>query len=354
MVGRTLSHYQIVEKIGEGGMGVVYKAWDTRLERPVAVKVLATERTADPDRKRRFVQEAKTASSLNHPNIITIYDIGNEDGVDFIAMEFVAGQTLEQVIPPKGMRLSYALHCAEQIADALATAHMAAIVHRDLKPGNVMVTDRGRVKVLDFGLAKLTESISTPVGEHQDTLTIHIDSTPRTEHGAVMGTVAYMSPEQVEGRKVDGRSDIFSFGSLLYEMVTGQRAFQGKSRAATMAAVVEEEPPPLRKAVPRVPADLETTINRCLRKDVNRRMQHMADVRVALTDAKEMWDSGPSERAAAVRRPRLSRRTAWIAVAALAGLLLGLLAGTRRGEPLAAAAVLSPVTSGEALAVSPS
>jgi serine/threonine protein kinase len=219
MIGKTISHHQILEKLGEGRMGVVYKARDTHLDRFVALKILPAEKVADPDRRRRFVQEAKAASALNHPHIVTIHDIDEADGVHFIAMEYVDGKTLDQLIPRHGMRLNEALKVAVQIADALAAAHEAGIVHRDLKPGNLMMTEKGQVKVLDFGLAKLTEKI-LPSAEDA-TLT----AKPDTEEGKILGTVAYMSPEQAEGKKVDARSDIFSFGSVLYEMVTGRRAF---------------------------------------------------------------------------------------------------------------------------------
>ena len=197
MIGRTLAHYQILEKLGEGGMGVVYKARDTHLDRFVAVKVLPPEKVADPERKARFVQEAKAASALNHPNIIVVHDIASDAGTDFIVMEYVAGKTLDELIPRKGMRLSEALKHSVEIADALAKAHAAGIIHRDLKPGNVMVGEDGRVKVLDFGLAKLTEA--APLGEDESTRTLK----PTTEEGKVVGTVAYMSPEQAQGKAID-------------------------------------------------------------------------------------------------------------------------------------------------------
>mgnify|MGYP001049643473 CR=1 FL=1 len=234
MIGRTIAHYEILEKLGEGGMGVVYKARDTHLDRFVAIKVLPPEKVADPERKRRFVQEAKAASALNHPNIITIHDIASDAGRDFIVMEYVAGKTLDQLVGRKGLKLNETLKYAVQIADALATAHAAGIVHRDLKPGNVMVTGPasghpGLVKVLDFGLAKLTEvevSLEAPTMERK----------PQTEAAAIVGTGAYMSPEQAEGKPVDARVDIFSFGTVLYEMLGGRRAFAG---------LIREEPAPL-------------------------------------------------------------------------------------------------------------
>ena len=206
-------------KIGEGGMGIVYRAFDTHLDRPLAIKVLPPVRMADPERKRRFVQEAKAASALNHPNIVTVYDVDNIDGVDFMAMEFIDGQTLDHRIGTRGMRLNLVLKYAIQVADALMRAHGAGIVHRDLKPGNVMVDTHEQVKVLDFGLAKLSEKVRR--GESETTLT----EQPKTDEGTIVGTVSYMSPEQAEGKPVDARSDIFSFGSMLYEMVTGARDF---------------------------------------------------------------------------------------------------------------------------------
>ncbi len=298
MIGQTISHYRIVEKLGEGGMGVVYKARDTRLDRFVAIKVLPAEKVADPERKQRFVQEAKAASSLNHPNIITIYDIGQAEGVDFISMECVDGKTLDRLIPRRGMRLNEALKYAVQIADALARAHSAGIVHRDLKPGNIMVNEHGLVKVLDFGLAKLTES--TPAGDNESTRTLR----PTTEEGKIVGTVSYMSPEQAEGKKVDARSDIFSFGAVLYEMVTGGQAFHGDTKASTLAAILKDTPRPASQLVDGLPKEVERLISRCLRKEVNQRSQHMDDVKLALQELKEESDSGVLG-AAAVAKPSL-------------------------------------------------
>src|SRR6201984_2436741 len=235
MIGQTLGHYRIDSKLGEGGMGVVYRAFDTHLDRAVAIKLLRPDVTALPDRNRRFWQEAKAASALNLPGIIHISDIDTAnlpDGpTDFIAMEFVPGKTLDQCIGKNGLSLKDTLRYGIQIADALARAHAAGIVHRDLKPANIIVADDGRVKLLDFGLAKLTEKID----DDQDgaTATMTADESPQTEEGAIVGTVAYMSPEQAEGKKVDARSDIFSFGSVLYEMVTGHRAFEGATKIST-------------------------------------------------------------------------------------------------------------------------
>ncbi|HSB15623.1 MAG TPA: protein kinase, partial [Bryobacteraceae bacterium] len=319
MTGRTISHYQILDKLGEGGMGVVYRARDTHLDRFVAIKVLPSEKVADPERKRRFVQEAKAASALNHPNIITIYDIDQADGIDYIAMEYAAGKRLDRLIPRHGMPLSEALKCGVQIADALAAAHGAGIVHRDLKPGNVMVTDKSQVKVLDFGLAKLTETGES--GEDFETRTIRDEEGPRTGEGRILGTAAYMSPEQAQGKKVNARSDIFSFGSLLYEMVTGRRAFQGDSVVSTLAAIIKENPTPPSQVVEGLPKEVERLISRCLRKDPERRFQHMVDVKMALEELKEESDSGtlePEGHAKAKLRRKLLWAAAAVGVAVLA------------------------------------
>src|SRR5580704_12376196 len=237
-IRQTISHYRILEKLGAGGMGVVWKARDTRLDRFVALKFLPAAKMTDPERKRRFVQEARAASALNHPNIITIYDIDQADGADCIAMEFVSGKALDQLISCKGLRLKEALQYAIQVADALAAAHAAGIVHRDLKPGNVMVSENGCAKILDFGLAKLIERGGVSELARSET----VDQAPKTEEGMVVGTVSYMSPEQAEGKKVDARTDIFSFGAMLYEMITGTRAFVGDSILSIMSAILRDEP----------------------------------------------------------------------------------------------------------------
>jgi serine/threonine protein kinase len=263
MTGQTYLHYRILEKIGEGGMGAVYKAHDTHLDRPVAVKFLPADRLADPGRRQRFIQEARAASSLNHPNIIVIHDIASDGGRDFIVMEYVEGKTLDQLIGRKGMKFNEALAAAVQIADGLARAHAAGIVHRDLKPTNVMVAADGRVKILDFGLAKLTEDVGPdPAGP---TMTLGRPDKPLTEEGFIMGTVAYMSPEQAEGKTVDSRSDIFAFGALLYEMLTGHKPFRGETRMSTLAAILREEPKPAAELNESLPPDIEPILARCLR-----------------------------------------------------------------------------------------
>ncbi|RPH57905.1 MAG: serine/threonine-protein kinase, partial [Acidobacteria bacterium] len=280
MIGRTLEQYRIESTLGEGGMGVVYKAHDSRLNRWVAIKVLLSAFVADPTSKRRFVQEAKAASALNHPGIVTIHDIRSDAGTDYIVMEYIEGRTLEKLIPVKGMPIGEALRYAVQIADALAQAHAAGILHRDLKPSNVMVTPEGRVKILDFGVAKLLEQAES--GPGATTVTASLTG----EHG-VVGTAAYMSPEQAEGRTLDARSDIFSFGVVLYEMVTGRRPFTGDSRLALLTQVLSHDPTPPHQIVASIPTELEATILRGLRKDPSRRFQTMADLKVAIEDLEE-------------------------------------------------------------------
>ena len=312
MIGQTIDRYRIESKLGEGGMGVVYKARDTHLDRTVAIKVLPPDKVSDPDRKRRFVQEARAASALNHPAIVAVFDIRSDGGIDFIVMEFVEGRTLDQLFPPKGLKTSQALHYGTAIADAVATAHRAGIVHRDLKPSNVIVTDDGRVKILDFGLAKLVEAANVS-GEAETRVT------PVTEVGVVVGTVAYMSPEQAEGRPVDSRSDIFSLGSMLYEMVTGERPFAG---GPVLSKIIHEDPLPPSRIAPAIPPELDRVILRCLRKDPARRFQTMADLKAALEDV--VAETTGAGRAAA--SPTVSgRRSPWVwtAVAAIPLILIG-------------------------------
>ena len=298
MLGQTLGHYRIEAKLGEGGMGVVYRAFDTHLDRQVAIKILRADATASPERRRRFQWEAKSASALNHPNIVQIYDINSSGGTDYIAMEFVDGKTLDRLIGEHGLVLSDTLKYAIQVADALARAHAAQIVHRDLKPANIIVSEDGRVKLLDFGLAKLTETtFAAGVDSEAGTATITARDGVQTEEGTILGTVAYMSPEQAEGKKVDARSDIFSFGSVLYEMATGRRPFEGGNKISTLSAILNKEPPPLAEVAPAVPAELEKIISRCLRKDLDRRAQHADDIKVALEELREDSTSGKPSRA---------------------------------------------------------
>ena len=306
MIGRTLDRYRIEAKLGQGGMGVVYKARDTQLDRVVAIKVLPAEMMASADRKQRFVQEARAASALNHPNIVAVYDIRSDAGVDFIVMEYVDGRTLDHTVLSSGLGVQRSLRYAVQIADALARAHEAGIVHRDLKPSNVIVTSDDRVKVLDFGVAKLLD----PISDSSETVT---RGAPITDAGMAVGTAAYMSPEQAEGKKIDARSDIFSFGAVLYEMITGRRSFAGDSQVAILSKVLNEEPPPPRTIVADLSQDVERTVLRCLRKDPARRFQTMADLKVALDDL--LTDSSATVTTRPiVARPAWPWRWAWAVV----------------------------------------
>jgi Tol biopolymer transport system component len=312
-------------------MGEVYRARDARLGREVAIKVLPAEKFSDPARRARFEREARAVAALNHPHIVTIHEIETADGVDFIVMEYVPGQTLDSVIPKHGMPWKEALRVAIPIADALAAAHAKGIVHRDLKPANVAVTREGVVKVLDFGVAKL---LWEEVDENGETLTTATGPAALTGPGGITGTAAYMSPEQATGGKVDARTDIFSFGALLYEMVTGRKAFGGKTVSDTLQAVVRDDPPAPRERVPGIPEALERLILLCLRKEPERRFQHMSDVKVQLQEVQETATSRavePAARQVAGHGPWL-RRTTWGA-AALLLLAVALLAVQRLWRP---------------------
>jgi serine/threonine-protein kinase len=320
IVGQTVSHYAFLEKLGAGGMGEIYKARDSRLNRIVAVKVLAPGRTRDSERRRRFIQEAQAASALNHPNIITIHDILSESDTQYMVMEHVSGQTLHALVAAGRLPVSQALQISNQMANALAVAHAAGIIHRDLKPANVMVTGSGLVKILDFGLAKLTDPTAGTHPEGQEPVTL--TAAPLTVEGSIMGTVNYMSPEQAEGLKVDRRSDIFSFGAVLYEMVTGQRAFEGDSSISTLSAVLRDEVKPIREIAPEVPAELDDLIAQCLRKNPDDRWQSMTEVATALSSLRARVDSGvmlrPTGQAAAPVAPRVAATAAPAAAPAVA------------------------------------
>jgi formylglycine-generating enzyme required for sulfatase activity/dienelactone hydrolase len=262
VAGTRFGPYEIEGLAGAGGMGEVYRARDTRLQRTVAIKILPAHLSSNPDQHARFVQEAKSISGLQHPNICVLHDIGSEAGVDFMVMEYVEGRQLDRVIPPDGLPANVALNYAVQIADALARAHSAGIVHRDLKPGNIMVDDSGLVKVLDFGLAKM--AVAPPPGGDQGAT---IEASAGTSPGMIVGTLAYMSPEQAEGKVVDARSDVFSFGSVLYEMLTGKRAFNAPSGTALLAAVMRDDPTPVSELKRDVPSEVRQIVSRCLRKN---------------------------------------------------------------------------------------
>jgi hypothetical protein len=351
MVGKTVQQYQFLEKLGSGGMGEIYKAQDTRLNRFVAIKVLTTASAGDPDRRRRFMQEAQAASALNHPNIITIHDVLSEGNSNYMVMEFVQGKTLADLIPKGGLRVPFLLKLGLQMTDALAAAHAAGIIHRDLKPGNVMVTESGLVKILDFGLAKLTDRAPLSQAAAPGDVTQTIAQQPLTIEGSIIGTVSYMSPEQAQGHKVDTRSDIFSLGVVLYEMVTGTRAFTGDSALSTLSAILRDEARPIPEIVPDTPPQLEALIARCLRKNPDERFQTMRDVQAAMAALKHDSDSGllyraPMSTLQEAARPaqgkegpppaKAASRTPLIAAAGVVALLLiggGVWLATRSAAP---------------------
>lgn len=336
--------FEILDLLGQGGMGEVYHARDHKLGRSVALKVISARSASAPERKRRFQQEARAASALNHPNIATVYDVAEEGGVDYIAMEYVPGKTLDKVMSPGGLSTREVVRYAIQIADALGAAHAAGIVHRDIKPGNVIITLKDKVKVLDFGLAKLAQSGFELEGRADR-------SVPATVDGAILGTLAYMSPERAAGKAVDARSDIFSFGSLLYEMLTGRRPFEGDSHLSILAAILQAEPAPVKERAPTVPAEAERVVMGCLQKDPARRFQSIDDVRVAL---EALQDDSEAGRPAQVRVHGGSRRL-WFA-AVFACLVLTAVAAVWwyvRSDPPPGELALKKVTNDAGLSVDP-
>ncbi len=335
LTGRTLNHYRIVAPLGKGGMGEVYAAEDLRLSRQVALKILPEGLAANPDRRMRFEREAKAVAALNHPNIVTIYSVEEAQGVHFLTMEMVKGKALSELIPRGGMALERLLSFAVSLADAVGAAHRKGIVHRDLKPDNILVGEDGRLKVLDFGLAKLLAESADPMSATQ------LPTEAETQEGKILGTVSYMSPEQAEGKPVDARSDIFSLGVLLYQMATGQRPFRGDTPISTISSILRDTPDSILDLNRTLPRHLGRIVNRCLAKDPDRRYQTAIDLRNDLEVLAEEVQSGEAMAEIPAGRVRSGRRGWIVAAAALAAALIAGYSISRfvgQGRPAAPAA----------------
>ena len=317
--GTRLGPYEINAQIGVGGMGEVYRARDPKLNRAIAIKILPEDLSADAERRLRFEREAQSLAALSHPNIVTIYSVEQADGIPFLTMEYVDGKSLSELISPGGLPLNQLLALAIPLADAVSAAHQKGITHRDIKPANVMVTDDGRAKVLDFGLAKLIEAAP------EDALATGLPTAAPSGEGRIVGTVAYMSPEQAEGKRIDARTDIFSLGVLLYEMATGARPFKGETPLSTITSILRDAPRPVTDLNPALPRDLALIVRRCLAKDPEHRTQSAKDLRNQLEDLEHALESGELQppRTITEVRPRssLARRAAFAAVAVLVGVV---------------------------------
>src|SRR5882757_2490527 len=339
--GTKLGPYEIESPLGAGGMGEVYRARDTRLDRTVAIKILPSHLADDAQAQQRFEREAKAISSLNHPHICTLHDVGAQNGISYLVMEHLQGESLEARLQKGPLPLKQALECGVQICDALEKAHRAGIVHRDLKPGNIMLTPSG-AKLLDFGLAKpcsgilgaqtISKGNLTPSTPTMNLSALGAPVATLTQQGSIVGTFQYMAPEVLQGQEADGRSDIFSFGCVLYEMITGRRAFEGKSQLSVMSAILEKDPELVSKVQPMAPAALDHVVHDCLAKDPETRWQSAADVARGL-----QWvaSSGSSVGPAPAVRNRRRWRTHLLWAAVVAALLAAVIwSNSRKSEPV--------------------